>query len=471
MERNFDISNFEESLRQHADDFLMVPSKRVWNGIYNDLHPGSKWPSVTIALFFLMTLIGIGYWNLSSTSLRSDSERPLKQNSAPAGVAAGTEEPAQIADGNQNAFAAPAENVSQEFEEDNISDSRLIESQPEPVSHSIGGLLVAGNFNRFDPEEEGVTSEPAKILSLKPSKSTPEFLSMVKAERNLFVTGLHQRDANKIQGLQFQASHQPSNVVKTAPAEASQQVPPQRKKKEKGTEWLFYITPGISSVYFQGKPIAYEEPVTGSSPVLLAPQVAGNSIRVNARVSLTAGTQFKVKLNRGLKLITGAEISTVGYDILANRVHPTFAYLVLKEKDGSYAPHKYMTFYGNGNGHDETLLHNKSMQIALPVGLEQMVWSNENIEISVAAEVAPAFILTSEGFILSADGRNFVSDESLRKNTNLNGRLGSFVSFYSKNLKWQVGPTVGYQMFSTNKDAYPVKEHLVDYGIRIGISK
>ena len=65
MERRFDMSDFEQSLKDHADQFKMTPSKRVWNGIYNNLHPGSKWPSITVAIVFLITLVTIGNLNNS----------------------------------------------------------------------------------------------------------------------------------------------------------------------------------------------------------------------------------------------------------------------------------------------------------------------------------------------------------------------------------------------------------------------
>jgi hypothetical protein len=69
MERRFDMSDFEQSLKDHADQFSLIPSKRVWNGIYNNLHPGSKWPSVTVALIFLITLVTVGNLNNSKKTL------------------------------------------------------------------------------------------------------------------------------------------------------------------------------------------------------------------------------------------------------------------------------------------------------------------------------------------------------------------------------------------------------------------
>jgi hypothetical protein len=63
MERRFDMMDFEQSLKEQVDQLRMVPSKKVWNGIYNNLHPGSNWPSLTMAFLFLFTFFGIGHLN------------------------------------------------------------------------------------------------------------------------------------------------------------------------------------------------------------------------------------------------------------------------------------------------------------------------------------------------------------------------------------------------------------------------
>src|SRR5690242_19023139 len=73
MERRFDMSDFEQSLKDHADQFRMTPSKRVWNGIYNNLHPGSKWPSLTVAVVFIIALVTVGTLNNSSRHLQSSA--------------------------------------------------------------------------------------------------------------------------------------------------------------------------------------------------------------------------------------------------------------------------------------------------------------------------------------------------------------------------------------------------------------
>ena len=63
MARRFFMSDFEQSLKEHSDEFKMIPSKKVWHGIYNDMHPGRRWPSIAMSLMLIFTLVVVGHLN------------------------------------------------------------------------------------------------------------------------------------------------------------------------------------------------------------------------------------------------------------------------------------------------------------------------------------------------------------------------------------------------------------------------
>jgi hypothetical protein len=63
MERKFYTNDFEQLLKEKTADFRMYPSKRVWHSIYNEMHPGRRWPSIAVSLLLLFTLLVVGYWN------------------------------------------------------------------------------------------------------------------------------------------------------------------------------------------------------------------------------------------------------------------------------------------------------------------------------------------------------------------------------------------------------------------------
>jgi len=83
MERKFYTDDFEQLLKEKSDEFRMYPSKRVWHSIYNDLHPGRKWPSVAVSLVLIIALLIVGYWNNNSADTATAVNTiPSQQNIA-----------------------------------------------------------------------------------------------------------------------------------------------------------------------------------------------------------------------------------------------------------------------------------------------------------------------------------------------------------------------------------------------------
>ncbi len=57
------IDSFERFLRDKTDEFRMYPSKRVWYSIYNNMHPGTRLPSLSMSIILICSLFLIGYLN------------------------------------------------------------------------------------------------------------------------------------------------------------------------------------------------------------------------------------------------------------------------------------------------------------------------------------------------------------------------------------------------------------------------
>src|SRR5215212_4300980 len=86
MENNFYNDNFEQMLKDATEDFRMYPSRRVWHSIYNDLHPGRRWPSLAVCLVLISSVLYMGVSNnnsINSMSRRS-GVKTLNQKNIPA---------------------------------------------------------------------------------------------------------------------------------------------------------------------------------------------------------------------------------------------------------------------------------------------------------------------------------------------------------------------------------------------------
>ena len=68
MDRNLDIDDFERLLKDRSDEFKLYPTKRVWHSIYNNIHPGKKWPSIAMCITLISILMMVGFLNTSNTT-------------------------------------------------------------------------------------------------------------------------------------------------------------------------------------------------------------------------------------------------------------------------------------------------------------------------------------------------------------------------------------------------------------------
>src|SRR5436190_10887165 len=77
MDRNFHTDDFEQLLREKSNEFRMYPSKRIWHSVYNNIHPGRKWPSVAMSILLITALFLVGYLNTKNTNSYASSQKNL----------------------------------------------------------------------------------------------------------------------------------------------------------------------------------------------------------------------------------------------------------------------------------------------------------------------------------------------------------------------------------------------------------
>ena len=55
MESNFNNRDFEQFVKQNADQYRMFPSEKVWKGVNSVLHTRKKWYGFWLGVFLLMS--------------------------------------------------------------------------------------------------------------------------------------------------------------------------------------------------------------------------------------------------------------------------------------------------------------------------------------------------------------------------------------------------------------------------------
>jgi len=76
MMEHFSTDQFETFLKSSTENFKMQPSARVWNSLFNKMHPGSNWPSVStsILFFFLFCFLGVNKNNFSKEIVKESTQ-------------------------------------------------------------------------------------------------------------------------------------------------------------------------------------------------------------------------------------------------------------------------------------------------------------------------------------------------------------------------------------------------------------
>lgn len=67
MNNYYNIDSFEQFLRDKTKDFKLMPKKRVWFSIYNNIHPSKSLPSAFTSLFLLFIFFSIDFLNTNYT--------------------------------------------------------------------------------------------------------------------------------------------------------------------------------------------------------------------------------------------------------------------------------------------------------------------------------------------------------------------------------------------------------------------
>ncbi|RYD81561.1 MAG: hypothetical protein EOP53_06050 [Sphingobacteriales bacterium] len=123
-------------------------------------------------------------------------------------------------------------------------------------------------------------------------------------------------------------------------------------------------------------------------------------------------------------------------------------------------------------GKNNSKLHNRTIQLSIPVGFDYKILSGKKISWYVGTTLQPTYIADATSYLLSSDKSYLIEGHSMMRNWNLNGALESFVTFKtnSKTLI-NVGPQFRYQLMSSFNKRYIYTEKPYSVGLKVGITR
>lgn len=519
MENEFYTDEFEQLLKEKADQFSMYPSKRVWHSIYNNLHPSRRWPSVVISLFFISSLILIGYLNTGENSIT----RQINNNSSlSTSSAQETVSPEKINKISQvlsysktaqqpelqynNAFADVITNETDFYTytivksnrpsylntvTTSASDIKLTTETPETNNNKEDIVQAVNNYIKSNqifadiavnkknktssaksPDNSNTDNIPGgyNAAELKlPSTTTDANTSLNPAVNNVN-SGLAKLTEPKADP-DSKSNEDKTGITKEEKAWMENyafQNKPATKKWKGRLGYQFYVTPAVNYRKLTTK-------VKGSATPFANGDI-NNSISQKPGFGFEAGLGLNYAIARRLQLKAGIQFNYTNYNISADQAsHPITTTILLNDPTTGYSYSAARTST-TSNTFNTTparpvTLHNRTYQVSVPIGFGYKLSSQDNVEWFAGATVQPSYYFGGKAHLISSDLKSYVSDPSSISSWNLNLGFETYMNFKLGTYNFQVGPQVRYQVNSTYKKDVALIEKPYAIGLKFGLTK
>ncbi|MBP6022697.1 hypothetical protein [Ferruginibacter sp.] len=520
MERKFYTDDFEQLLKERSDEFRMYPSKRVWHSIYNDLHPGRKWPSVAVSMVLIIALLLVSYWNSNdnnSSKVTTASTIDGSQNISIADNSVLQQNFPAITFNNQDVLLNPVVSSNKA----NIAEPRL---QPETTiapqkSNGVNNLnlpaipaqktysknrTAKNNTTATASEYPEQNSNSISLFSINNALRATENTtvdegkvitdnSTVKETNITFDNTINSTEINTVpvknipeENLTATKKENTPEVINTAAPTKKDALSAEDKawiedyalhnKAQRG-KWKdrlameFYVTPSIG--YRKLASNSTMATNTGNYIAQSASPSGVNPMDHKPGLGLEAGLGLVYAAAKNIRLKAGVQANITNYIINADETnHPILTTLLLNELNTGYPNMVTRTStVANTSGLQPVKLHNKTYQVSIPVGFALKLSGNSKFDWYAGAAAQPTFVIGGKANLISADKRNYVSDPTFIRHWSLNAALETYVQYKFNGYTLQVGPQLRYQLVSTYSKQFSLNENLYNTGLKIGVLK
>ena len=517
VNNDFYNDEFEQLLKEKADQFSMYPSRRVWQSIYNHLHPGHRWPSAVISLLLISTFILIGYLNTGKNSIAWQINSNMATNT--------------------NAEKNVPINKSQITSKKQLSVHNTAQRQPEMSFNDIFANVITNPYDLYNYIV--VKSNRPVYLSLSPAQSTTDSKSAIEnttfskadadiiqivssyiksnrifadvavfSKKGKYKAAKDSEDAarknnpdqltlystdNSHAALATSGNNASIETIKATEAITTTRILTKEEDKNTLTNedkaW-------IENYATQNKPAAKRWKGRLGYQIYINPAVNYRKLTTKAKGSTSAfatadidnvisqkpgfgfeaGLGLNYALTNRLILKAGAQFNYTNYNIAANKaIHPVVTTILLNDPATgySYAAARTSTTANiyNTNATSPVTLHNRTYQVSLPLGFGYKISSQQNVEWFAGASLQPTYYFGGRAHLISSDLKSYVSEPSSISSFNLNLGFETYMNFKMGAYNLQVGPQVRYQVNSTYRKDVALIEKPYAIGLKLGLTK
>jgi hypothetical protein len=420
--KRYSKEEMNDLLKEKSDQYLLYPSDSVWKNIHKELHPSKGWHYATLAVLFII-------FASLSILVKKEEQSKVTVNKKET-VYQFIETPSSGLSNNK--FQLPEILIP-------YNATRL------PVEVSTSNQLASRIASPNSIEHATVVNLPKNISTI------PQFnLPVVMTDNNPISKEEKKHTLNETIDL----------VVTTA------------KKISKNIKWQVYGGPSIGYRNLEGKATRniYQYAVYSLSTNAVFARDVKDVVNHKPAMGFELGTAMIYPISKRLNIRTGLQANYNQYQIKAFSSIPEIAtYSVNNSSSGT--PLSAVSIYRNNQGLSPATIQNEHYMISLPLGLDYRVSGTDKLNFSIGSSIQPTYVFANYSYLLSSNLQNYAKEPSLNRNWNVNGAIEASVNFENKGYRWSIAPQFRYQMLSSFKDKYPIKENLMDMGIKIGIIK
>ena len=459
-------NEFEQWLRQQAEQHRLYPDESVWKRIQNRVHKRRWYPFVLTLL--LITGGGVSWVMIDQPDL------PINYMAQTAGKA--------MAKNQSGLQTHPAHNSGP----NHSIPYRAARTRNQPESLPFLGLRTLQESNV--PE---IASENPPTPKSSESIESASAMDDSKLLTGIIANAMAQPDASSISVISAVSPRNPNTasnplevepqppVTKTSSTnsllpEQMQTIesvvnPYKGKRTRKSWEMQLSLSPTVSyrKLIEDTDALHAARSIMSTAPAFAVPEL-NNVVKHKPDLGLQFGISVRRSLSDRLSFTGGFQFNINKYNIRAYRGAGEMATVGLSSGGASGSVSSF-TNYRSSGGYWANWLANFYFTASLPIGFQYRIIGNKKLNLNIGSTIQPAYLLGNHAYVLSTDYKNYLEVPSLIRRWNVNGQFETFIGFQTGKTRWTLGPQARYQLLSSYEQAYPIQEHLFDIGIKLGV--
>lgn len=491
MKKNFNLDELDTFLSETVEEHRMYPSDRVWRNIDNELHGNKRWPALTFGAILTGAVIIAGLIfthpnkNLFSVELPevgSVATKPAIQEQKETNFIAGVER--------ESSKKIKVPTYSKVIEAPTVSfyTGEVLSDEEDDVSAQLAQNTVVTAQEPLVSVTEisrpEINSTPSNSLnSLPPSKAVKHSSVLSdEAEETLqaippIVGSIGIDDDNTVSDNNSLKSSSPvlSPLLATDKTNGNKAAKKQASsvKEEMKNRWSvqYFAAPSISYRYLDEAKIV-DLHMAQNGPI--APNLTNgvnNFVRHKSSLGVEVGSVVMYDVTPNFRIKAGLQFNYRSYNIDAFAASAERSTIVLDRGPSTDSLILYSSI-SNLAGYKSIELTNKYYQLAVPVGFDLKMAGSKKMNFYVGATVAPTYQFNKSVYVISTDYKNYMKQPDLVRNWNINAAIEAFVTYkVAPGVTMQAGPQLRYQMLPGTTKQYPIREHLMDFGLKVGVVK